>query len=147
VVDFLKRFNQTVAGSRSVVSDYVSTVAPVGDFKRIEGIEVILNSWNNILITPKRSYIFDPEYGSNLYKLVFEPADNITQEKIRQEVITTIQRYDERATIKDVKISYLPNKKGFQVNIDVEYKGDSSHLQVVIDQNLYFRFFESVPQQ
>jgi phage baseplate assembly protein W len=147
VVDFLKRFNQTVAGSRSAVSDYISTVAPVGDFKRIEGIEVILNSWNNILITAKRSYIFDPEYGSNLYKLVFEPADNVTQEKIRQEVITTIQRYDDRATIKDVTISYLPNKKGFQVNIDVEYKGDSSHLQVVIDQNLYFRFFESVPQQ
>lgn len=147
MVDFLKRFNQTVAGSRNVVSDYVSVVAPVGDFKRIEGIEVILNSWNNILITPKRSYIFDPEYGSNLYKLVFEPADNVTQEKIRQEVINSIQRYDERATIKEVSISFLANQRGFQVNIDVEYKGDSSHLQVVIDQNLYFKFFESVPQQ
>lgn len=144
MVDFLKRFNQTVAGSRNEITDYVSVVAPVGDFKRIEGIEVILNSWNNILLTPKRSYIFDPEYGSNLYKLVFEPADAVTQQKINQEVINTIQRYDERATIKDVQISFLPNNKGFQVNIDVEYKGDTSNLKVVIDQSLYFKSFESI---
>jgi len=146
VVDFLKRFNQKVAGTRNVVSDYVSTIAPVGDFKRIDGIQVILNSWNNILITPKRSYIFDPEYGSNLYKLVFEPADENTVEKIQTEVIECIQKYDDRALIKNVTINFLPNQKGFQVNIDVSYKGDQSQLQVVIDKNLYFKFFESVPQ-
>lgn len=146
MADFLKRFNQTVAGTRNQISDYVSVIAPVGDFRRISDIEVILNSWNNILITPKRSYIFDPEYGSNLYKLVFEPLDQITQEKIREEVIETIQRYDDRATIKNVTINFLPNYKGFQVNIDVSYKGDSSQLQVVIDQNVYFKFFESTSQ-
>jgi phage baseplate assembly protein W len=146
MADFLKRFNQTVAGTRNQVSDYVSVIAPVGDFRRINDIEVILNSWNNILITPKRSYIFDPEYGSNLYKIVFEPVDQITQEKIRQEVIETIQKYDDRASIRNVSINFLPNYKGFQVNIDVSYKGDSSQLQVVIDQNVYFKFFESVPQ-
>lgn len=146
MVDFLKRFNQTVAGTRNTVSDYVSTIAPVGDFRRIDGIQVILNSWNNILITPKRSYMFDPEYGSNLYKLVFEPADDDTIDKIEKEVIDTIQRYDDRALIKNVTINFLPNQKGFQVNIEVTYKGDRSQLQVVIDKNLYFKFFESVPQ-
>ena len=146
MTDFLKRFNQKVAGTRNVISDYISTIAPIGDFKRIDGIQVVLNSWNNILITPKRSYIFDPEYGSNLYKLVFEPADDITKEKIQNEVIETIQRYDDRASIRNVTINFLANQKGFQVNIDVAYKGDQSQLQVVIDKNLYFKFFESVPQ-
>lgn len=146
MADFLKRFNQTVAGTRNQISDYLSVIAPVGDFRRIADIEVILSSWNNILITPKRSYVFDPEYGSNLYKLVFEPLDQQTQEKIREEVIDTITRYDDRATIKNVSINFLPNYKGFQVNIDVSYKGDSSQLQVVIDQNVYFKFFESTSQ-
>lgn len=146
MADFLKRFNQKVAGTRNTISDYVSTIAPVGDFKKIDGLEVVLNSWNNILITPKRSYIFDPEYGSNLYKLVFEPADENTIEKIEVEVIETIQRYDDRASIKAVNVIFLANKKGFQINIDVSYKGDTSQLQVIIDKNLYFKFFESVPQ-
>ena len=146
MVDFLKRFNQKVAGTRNVVSDYTSTISPVGDFKRIDGIQVILNSWNNILITPKRSYLFDPEYGSNLYKLIFEPADDTTKEKIQNEVIDTIQKYDDRATIQEVVTNFLSNGRGFQVNIDVTYKGDQSQLQVVIDKNLYFKFFESVPQ-
>lgn len=146
MADFLKRFNQTVAGTRTDISDYLSVIGVTGDFKRVEGIQTILNSWNNILITPKRSYIFDPEYGSDLYKLVFDPADETTQEKIREEVIDTIERYDNRATIKNVEISFLPNMKGFQVNIDVSYKGNLSQLGMVIDQSTYFKFFESVQE-
>ena len=146
MADFLKRFNQTVAGTRTEISDYLSVIGVTGDFKRVDGIQTILNSWNNILITPKRSYIFDPEYGSDLYKLVFDPADETTQEKIREEVVDTIERYDNRATIKNVSINFLPNRKGFQVNIDVSYKGSLSQLEMIVDQSTYFKFFESVQE-
>ncbi len=70
MANLLDRFNQTVAGSDSKLADYVSKIGPSGDFNRIADIEVLINSWNNILITPRRSYQFDPEYGSILYKMV-----------------------------------------------------------------------------
>jgi len=90
MVDLLNRFNQSVTGSDSKLADYQAVISSNGDFKRIKNIEVILSSWNNILITPRRSYIFDPEYGSDIYKLVFEPADNETLERIKNEVIETL---------------------------------------------------------
>lgn len=142
MANLLDRFKTTVVGGESKLADYKSKISSVGDFKRIADVEVILNSWNNILITPRRTYMFDPEYGSNLYKLVFEPADRKTQEEIIQEVVETIRKYDDRASITDVTVSFYPNKKGFSINIEVEYDGASGQLETVIDEDLYFEFFE-----
>ena len=119
MANLLSRFNQTVAGSDSKLGDYKSTIESKGDFKRIKGIEVIINSWNNILVTPKRSYMFDPEYGSNLYKMVFEPADDRTKQQIIQETVGSIRKYDDRAKISNIRVEFFPNLKGFTVALDV----------------------------
>ena len=143
MANLLNRFNQAVVGSESKLGDYKSIISNKGDFKRIQDIHVILNSWNNILVTPKRSYMFDPEYGSNLYKLVFEPADEKTQEQIVNEIVNVIRRYDDRAKINDVSVTFLPNRKGFNVAIDVEYEGDTKQLEIILDEDTYFQFFDS----
>jgi phage baseplate assembly protein W len=142
VANLLDRFNKTVVGADDKDADYQSKIVTSGDFKRVRDIEVILSSWTNILVTPKRTYQYDPEYGSNLYKLIFDPADESTEETIIQEVIETLRIYDARATIREVTVTFIPSRKGFNVAIDVEYKGDSAELQVVIDENVYFKFLE-----
>ena len=143
MANLLNRFNESVAGSNTKIADYLSTVAVAGDFKRIRDLEVILNSWNNILITPKRSYQYDPEYGSDLYKLVFEPADDITLKKVIHEVKNTLMRYDDRATISDVDVIFFSNQKGFSLTIDVDYEGDTKQLNTILDESTYFKFFET----
>jgi phage baseplate assembly protein W len=146
MANLLSRFNQAVAGSNSKLADYQATVASYGDFRRIKDIEVILSSWNNILITPKRSYQFDPEYGSDIYKLIFEPADEETLERVRAEVIETLLRYDDRALIENININILPNRKGYNIAVDVRYEGQTGQLEVVIDEDSYFKFFDSTTE-
>lgn len=147
MANLLDRFNKNVIGSESTIADYKSTISSSADFKRIKDIEVILSSWNNILLTPRRSYMFDPEYGSNIYKMVFEPADERTQTEIINEVVDTIRRYDDRARIKEVKVAFSQNKKGFNISIDVEYEGESGQLQLVVDEDVYFRFYDNLPEE
>ena len=145
VANLLDRFNKTVVGADDKDADYQSKIVTSGDFKRITDIEVILSSWTNILVTPKRTYQYDPEYGSDLYKLVFEPADEATEEQIIQETIETLRTYDPRAIVQNVDVTFIPSRKGFNVAIEIEYKGDDTQLQVVIDENVYFKFLE-VPE-
>lgn len=145
VANLLNRFNRTVVGADDKDADYQSKIVTAGDFRRIADIEVILNSWTNILVTPKRTYQYDPEYGSDLYKLVFEPADEATQEQIIQETVETLRLYDARAIVSNVTVTFLVGRKGFNVGIDVEYKGEQGELAVVIDENVYFKFLE-VPE-
>lgn len=143
MANLLDRFNETVAGSHSKLADYTSKVAPVGDFNRIKDIEVLINSWNNILITPRRTYMFDPDYGSILYKMIFEPADDVTVNKVVDEVTRTLLRYDDRATITNVNVTFFPNKKGFSVAVEVNYQGEDGQLSVIVDEDTYFKFFET----
>jgi phage baseplate assembly protein W len=147
MANLLDRFNETVAGSNSKLADYTSRVAARGDFKRIKDVEVLINSWNNILITPRRTYMFDPEYGSDLYKMIFEPADETTVQKVVDEVTNTLLRYDDRATIESVNVTFFVNRKGFSVAVEVNYEGDTGQLEVVVDDNIYFKFFESTEVQ
>lgn len=142
MANILDRFNESVIGSDSKISDYVSKIGPSGDFTKKHDLEAILLSWNNILMTATRTYTFDPEYGSDLYKLVFEPADNYTAAKIKEEVMDKIQRYDDRAKILNIEVSFLNNRKGFTISIEVDYKGDTSQLGVTIDESLFFKFME-----
>lgn len=141
--NLLERFSKTSVGSTSKFTDYFQTVSPGGDFKRINDLDVILNSWNNILITPLRTYQFDPTFGSELYKLVFEPQDTQTQDSIVNEVVNRIQLFDTRATIKNVDVSFLNNRKGFSLSITVLYSGKEKELKLTLDENTYFKFFET----
>ena len=143
MANLLERFNKTVVGSSEKDADYQSKIVTSGDFKRVQDIEAILSSWTNILVTPKRTYQYDPEYGSDLYKLVFEPADESTAESIKEETIEALRTYDSRATIQDVNVTFLAGgRKGFNVSIEVFYNGNKTDLAVVIDENVYFKFLE-----
>lgn len=143
MANLLSRFNKTVIGSDSKLADYKSVISSVGDFKRIADIEVILSSWSNILTTPKRTYMFDPEYGSNLYKMIFEPADAQTKEAIVEETVSTLRKYDDRARINSVSVEFLNNSKGFSVAVDVTYDGSTGQVQVLVDEDTYFQFYEN----
>jgi phage baseplate assembly protein W len=134
MANLLNRFFKQVVGSENTIRDFVAKISSRGDFKRIEDLNVILSSWNNILLTPRRTYINDPEFGSDLYKYVFDPADEETISAIRDEVIQRISLYDDRAVLQDVEITLMTNGKGYNVIIEAEYEGQRGSLSVEFDE-------------
>ncbi len=135
-----EQFQKSVVGSKGDVSDFVPTISSKGDFTRVVGLSAILASWNNILLTPVRTYNYNPEYGSELYKYVFEPADDITSENIRNEIISKLMTYDDRAKIVDIDIDFMPDQHGFIINISLLYKGEDGRLSLTIDGKRYLDF-------
>jgi len=133
MANLLDRFRKNTIGSATTIFDYLPRITASGDFKRVREIDVIINSWNNILITPRRSFIFDPEFGSDLPLMVFEPVDDETVDRIKTEIVDRIRAYDDRATIQNIEVKLKANRKGFVVNVDVEYKGDIGTLSASFD--------------
>jgi len=134
----LEKFRKSVIGSKGRIADYTSKIAPFGDFYRVTDLQTILSSWNNILLTPTRTYTYDPEYGSELYKYVFEPQDDDTKQDIADEILYKLKRYDDRAEIVELSVDYLANQKGFTVTIVVDYEGERGTIDTSIDESLYF---------
>lgn len=133
MANILERFVTQSRGTDIRPNDFIPRISSIGDFKRIRDIDVILNSWNNILLTPLGSYIYDPNFGSNIYRLIFEPADDSTVEAIKREVELRIRNYDTRGEIQRVTIILLPNKKGYNVNIEASFKGERGEISIKFD--------------
>ena len=134
MANLLNRFFKEVIGSENTIRDFVAKISSRGDFKRIQDLNVILSSWNNILLTPRRTYINDPEFGSDLYKYVFDPADEETITAIRDEVIDRISLYDDRAVLQDVEVTLMASGKGYNVIIEAEYEGRRGSMSVEFDE-------------
>lgn len=133
MANILDRFIKSARGTDVQPHDFIPYISSIGDFKRIRNIDVILNSWNNILLTPLGSYLFDPNFGSNLYRLIFEPADAGTVEAIKTEVQTRIENYDTRGEILGLTVVMLPNKKGFNVNVECGFGGERGEISIKFD--------------
>lgn len=136
MANILNRFTNKDVGNEEKIFDFIPKITPVGDFQQIKDIDVIITSWNNILLTPKKSYLHDPEYGSDLYKLVFEPMDDTTIEQVKTEITTTLSYYDDRAIISNIEVLLNTSKTGYKVNIEVEYEGEVKSMTLEFINNV-----------
>jgi len=101
-----------------------------GNFEDVFDIDVIINSWNNILLTPKGSYDHDPQYGSNLFSLLYEPMCIETEDTIRDDIYSSIYFYDNRATISDIRITVSNVTKSYNIKIEILYNGETKYLSL-----------------
>ena len=62
-----------------------------------------------LLLTQKGERYYEPNYGTNLLKFIFEPNDNLTAGDVEQEIKNTVAAY-----IPNLKI----NKINFNWNVD-----------------------------
>lgn len=87
----------------------------------VANIQAINNSIFNLLRCPigARGPIFQPEYGTILYRLLHDPLDPITANKLRIAFIQALQRWEPRINIDLERSSVVPNYSiaGYQVTI------------------------------
>lgn len=133
----MEQFKKNVVGSRGDIVDFIDVVSSKGDFARVTNLSVILSSWHNILLTPIRTYNYNPDYGSELYKYAFDPADNITKEAIKNEIRDKLMTYDDRATITSINVDFMSDRHGFSVSIGLVYREEEGRLSVTIDGQRY----------
>ena len=62
----------------------------------------IAASIRNLLLTSHYERLFNPDIGSNLKKLLFEPIDNVTTAIIQDMIFETIRNDEPRGTIQEV---------------------------------------------
>lgn len=132
----LDRFKKTTIGNVNKDVNYEDILLPSSELSRHEGISAIIKSWRNILRTPEGTADHDPEYGTKLSRYIFEPADEETVTKIKDEIRNKLMRYDDRASISSINVFPLNSRKGYTISIRVRYKGEENDLTVDVDESL-----------
>lgn len=74
----------------------------------------------NILSTPKGSMPGLPLYGSNIYKLIFEPSDHILKSRIEQEIKDVLFEWEPRISVVSIDI-YMYDDSPNNLYVDINY--------------------------
>lgn len=134
-VNKVYEYSRNLNNTKSNLIDVVSEIGSTGDLKEIYNVDVILNSIVNILSIVKGTYVFDPDFGCALCLYLFEPCDNTTLQKIKNEVKRQVSIYEARATI-DIDVRFLYNKKGFSIDITVSMDDQVRKSTVIINESV-----------
>lgn len=86
-----------------------------------------------LLLTEKNQRLYQPDYGTNLLKFIFEPNDNLTENDIEQEIKRTVSQYIPSLSINSV--NFTKNNNQINVNIKFVYTEDSFSENGELDLN------------
>lgn len=132
----IEDFNRIVPGQNDEPRDIRPSLNQFGDFEEILGIDTVIENLRRMLLTPRGTYPFDPEFGSDIYKFIFEPADLVTKEEIEYEVSSLISYLRYPKTKITYKVIFFNDSKGFRLDFDIKYNGEHKKSTVVLDETL-----------
>jgi len=87
------------------------------DINKFKDENAIINSVKNLILTNHYERPFQPDLGSNLKRLLFEPVDNATAALLEREITETIENYEPRVEVKDITATGFPDENGYKVEI------------------------------
>jgi phage baseplate assembly protein W len=88
-----------------------------GDLLRLLNDNAIKRSLRNIIQTNLFERKYNPHFGSNIRKLLFENATPQTSQALKSEIEHSINSFEPRARISDVKIFDDSNHNRYRIDI------------------------------
>jgi phage baseplate assembly protein W len=79
-----------------------------------------------LLLTQKGERYYEPDYGTNLLKFIFEPNDNLTATDIEQEIRETVSTYIPALKITNIAFNWNVDDQGAkisenQLNVNIKF--------------------------
>ena len=60
----------------------------------------------HVILTPKRSRIRQPEFGTNLIRYIYEPSDSLTWDGVKSEASEAVEKYVANVRLNDLDVIY-----------------------------------------
>lgn len=93
--------------------------------------ELIRDSLLTILLTKKGQRLFVPDFGSNLWRVIFEPNDSVTSSLAREYIVSAIQQWEPRVIIRNVSVT--PTEHTLDIFITVLIRRINQILNMRLD--------------
>ena len=89
------------------------------DLIALKNITAITRSVRNIIFTYPGEKPFDPEFGSQISRMLFENADPINSIRMKREIEYSINRYEPRVLLTSVVVN--PNYDSNSYDVGINY--------------------------
>ena len=79
--------------------------------------QAVIRSVRNLLLTNFYERPFQPDLGSNLDKLLFEPATNLTANLIKDDIQNVIDNYEPRVQVNYIDVTAQEDQNTYNVTL------------------------------
>ena len=121
-IDLQKQFELKEISSSGRKVDIRPKLNSYGDFSEVTGKDAVVNAVRNVLMCPRGTYPFDPEYGSDFYKKVFEPMNIQTEQELQFELEDAIKQYVPEVIIQNINVVLHDKDKSATVELMISMK-------------------------
>ena len=107
-----------MATLQKIYSDIDFTFLPkpvVKDIALSYDTQAIIRSIRNLLLTNYYERPFNPELGSDIRALLFEPVDSVFGAAIERRLLDVVNNYEPRVSIESVVAIPAPDENGYKV--------------------------------
>ena len=107
-----------------------------GDLGKKSGANAVKGAMLSIMQTNYGERMFQPDLGSGIRGLLFEPMNPITEERMRQEVKDCLKRSEPRATVLGVTVEGQEDKNRYKVSIlfSISTEAEPQKLETYFEQ-------------
>jgi phage baseplate assembly protein W len=96
--------------------DFTFTIRPgIKDVALSYDSQAVIRSIRNLLLTKHFERPFNPDLGANIDGLLFEPISPITSSLLENEIKTTIQNFEPRATLHQINVTPNDDQNAYNV--------------------------------
>lgn len=89
------------------------------DLVRVTNEQAVINSIKKILKTNHFEIPYNPYFGANLYRYLFEPFLPTTEMEIKNEIRFAIENFEPRAQILDIVVNGQPDDNAIDITLTV----------------------------
>lgn len=93
------------------------------DLMVVKDFVAVKKSMENLLTTYPGERFFNPNIGSEITRLLFEPVDYINATSMRSQIEYTIQNFEPRVLLNEVSVEPNFNEDGYDITIDYSIVG------------------------
>ena len=100
------------------------TINPVSkDIARKYDVNAVKQALRNLFLYQRGEKKFDPNFGSGIRGLLFEPVDNVTASVIEKEIEVMIKNYEPRVRVDNVIVVASPDTHDYEIRVDFHVVG------------------------
>ena len=101
------------------------TANPVtGDVATVKDTVSVKRGIRNVLLTENYERLFNPEFGSGVKNILFEPMTPITAQRLEDEVASAIKAWEQRAEI--ININVISEEEYNRYRVSVKFRINNS---------------------
>ena len=90
----------------------------------------IINSVKNLILTNYYERLFQPQIGSGLRGLLFEPIDSLVAASIEREIVEAINNFEPRARVSSIAAVPSPDENRYSIRLEFFIINDPNPITI-----------------